>query len=147
MFKHILVPIDGSKLSFKALDMAAQLAADSSAKVSALYVSPSYPTMIGGDGYMVAPVMPKEWDVSIDKLVARVRDQVEKRAKAKSISVQFLSVTVDQPYVGIIDVAKRKKCDVIVMSSHGRKGLSALLLGSETTKVLTHCKLPVLVCR
>ena len=48
---------------------------------------------------------------------------------------------------GIIDTAKRKKCDVIVMASHGRSGLSALLLGSETTKVLTHCKLPVLVCR
>ena len=103
--------------------------------------------MVGGDGYMISPITPKDWDISIAKQTARIRDQVEKRAKAKAIAVQFASVSVDQPYVGIIDVAKRKKCDVIVMASHGRRGFSAMLLGSETTKVLTHCKLPVLVCR
>ena len=147
MFKHILVPTDGSKLSLKALDLAAGLANATDARVSVLHVSPSYPTMIGGDGYMVTPIMPKEWDISSAKGTALIREQVEKRAKAKSVAVQFLSVTVDQPYIGIIDVAKRKKCDLIVMASHGRKGLSALLIGSETTKVLTHCKVPVLVCR
>ena len=147
MFKHILVPTDGSKLSFKALDLAAGLANATKARVSVLYVSPSYPTMIGGDGYMITPITLKDWDSSIAKTTASVREQVEKRAKAKSVAVQFVSVTVDQPHTGIIDVAKRKKCDLIVMASHGRKGISALLLGSETTKVLTHCKLPVLVCR
>ena len=147
MFKHILVPTDGSKLSLKALDLAASLASATGAQVSALHVAPSFPTMVGGDGYMVAPITPKEWDISIDKLSTRISDLVEKRAKANAVKVQFLSVTVDEPYVGIINVAKRKKCDLIVMASHGRKGISALLLGSETTKVLTHCKVPVLVCR
>lgn len=147
MFKHILVPTDGSKLSLKALDLAAGIASATHAKVSVLYVSPSYPTMIGGDGYMVTPSSVKDWDVSIAKVAAGVREQVEKRAGAKSVAVQFLTVAVDQPYLGIIDVAKRKKCDLIVMASHGRRGVSALLIGSETTKVLTHCKVPVLVCR
>ena len=147
MFKHILVPTDGSKLSLKALDLAAGIASATDAKVSVLYVSPSYPTMIGGDGYMVTPMSIKDWDISIAKGAARVREQVEKRAGAKSVAVQFLTVAVDQPYLGIIDVAKRKKCDLIVMASHGRRGISALLIGSETTKVLTHCKVPVLVCR
>ena len=147
MFKHILVPTDGSKLSLKALDMAAGLANATGAKVLVLHVAPNYPTMASGDGYMVSTLMPKEWDASIAKQTALIRAQVEKRAKAKAVAVQFASVSVDQPYVGIIDVAKRKKCDVIVMASHGRRGLSALLLGSETTKVLAHCKLPVLVCR
>lgn len=147
MFRHILVPTDGSKLSLKALDLAAEMAGETNAQVSVLYVSPSYPTMIGGDGYMITPTTIKDWDIAIAKGAARVREQVEKRAVAKSVAVQFLSVTVDQPYIGIIDVAKRKKCDLIVMSSHGRRGISALLIGSETTKVLTHCKVPVLVCR
>lgn len=147
MFKHILVPTDGSKLSLKALDVAAGLAKTTGAKVLVLHVAPNFPTMVGGDGYMISPITPKDWDISIAKQTARIRDQVEKRAKGKAVAVQFASVSVDQPYVGIIDVAKRKKCDVIVMASHGRRGFSAMLLGSETTKVLTHCKLPVLVCR
>ena len=147
MFKHIMVPTDGSKLSLKAMDLAAGLINGTDARISVLHVAPAYPTMIGGDGYMVATITPQQWDVSIAKHTARVREQVEKRAKAKSIVVQFLSTTLDQPYTAIIAVAKRKKCDLIVMSSHGRKGISALLLGSETAKVLTHCKLPVLVCR
>lgn len=147
MFKHILVPTDGSKLSLKALDLVAGLANGSEAKVSVLYVVPTYPTMIGGDGYMVTPMSVIEWDTAIAKTTERVRDVVEKRAKAKAVAVQFLSAASDQPHVAIIDTAKRKKCDLVVMASHGRKGLSAFLLGSETTKVLTHCKLPVLVCR
>ena len=87
MFKHILVPTDGSKLSLKALDLAAGVASATHAKVSVLYVSPSYPTMIGGDGYMVTPMSIKDWDISIAKGAARVREQVEKRAGAKSVAV------------------------------------------------------------
>lgn len=147
MFKHILVPVDGSKLSLKALDMAAALAQATHAKVTAVTVSPTYPTMIGGDGYVVEPISPQEWKKATAMHAERIRHEVEKRTATKSMTLQFMVVTVDQPYMGIIDTAKRKKCDVIVMASHGRKGLSALLLGSETTKVLTHTKLPVLVCR
>ena len=147
MFKHILVPTDGSTLSLKAFDLAAGLANGTGAQIYVLHVAPNYPTTIAGDGYMVATITPQQWDVSVAKHTAQIRAQVEKRAKAKSVAVQFLSTSLDQPYTAIIAVAKRKKCDLIVMSSHGRKGISALLLGSETVKVLTHCKLPVLVCR
>jgi nucleotide-binding universal stress UspA family protein len=147
MFKHILVPTDGSKLSFKALDFAAELANSVGARVSVLYVVPNYPTMVGGDGYMVTPIAPKEWETSMIKGTAGVQAHVEKYASAKSLTVQFLSVAADLPHEAIIDTATHNKCDLIIMASHGRKGLSALLLGSETTKVLTHCKLPVLVCR
>ena len=93
MFKHILVPTDGSKLSLKALDLAAGIASATHAKVSVLYVSPSYPTMIGGDGYMITPSSVKDWDVSIAEVAAGVREQVEKRAGAKSVAVQFLTVS------------------------------------------------------
>jgi nucleotide-binding universal stress UspA family protein len=147
MFKHILVPTDGSKLSLKALDLAAGLAISTGAHVSVLHVAPAYPTMVGGDGYALTPVSPKDWEAALAKQTAKVQEMAEKRAATKSITVQFLSTSVDQPYIGIIDVATRKKCDLIVMASHGRRGISALVLGSETTKVLTHCKLPVLVCR
>ena len=147
MFKHILVPTDGSKLSLKALDLAAGLATTTGAQVSVLHVAPTYPTMIAGDGYMVTPMTEKEWNASVDKHTARVRELVERRAKVKAVPIQFFSAAEDQPYMAIIDVARRKKCDLIVIATHGRKGFPALLLGSETTKVLTHCKLPVLVCR
>ena len=81
MFKHILVPTDGSKLSLKALDMAAIMAANTDAKVSVLYVSSVYPTMVGGYGYMVMPITPKDWNVSVAKHAALVREKIEKHAK------------------------------------------------------------------
>ncbi len=147
MFKHLLVPIDGSKLSLKALDLALTLAPAGETKLTVLHVAPGYPTMVGGDGYMITPMAFDDWDKSVLAQTEKIRKLVEKRAAAKSIAVQFLSVVLDQPFVAIIDAARRKKCDLIVMASHGRGGISALLLGSETAKVLTHCKLPVLVCR
>lgn len=147
MFKHILVPVDASKLSLKALDMALTLAKTVGARVTAVTVSPSYPTMIAGDGYLVEPISPTEWKKITLKNAEGIRKNVGNRAKAKSIEVRFLVTPVDQPYLGIIETANSEKCDLIVMASHGRRGLAALILGSETTKVLTHSKLPVLVCR
>ena len=82
MFKHILVPTDGSKLSFKALDMAADMATSTDTKISVLHVCPTYPTMVGGDGYMVSTITPKQWEVSIANHTAHVRMQAEKRAQA-----------------------------------------------------------------
>lgn len=77
----------------------------------------------------------------------RIRRSAEKRANARGVDIQFVAAVVDEPWIGIIDAARKKKCDLIAMASHGRRGFSALLLGSETTKVLTHTKIPVLVCR
>jgi nucleotide-binding universal stress UspA family protein len=147
MYKHILVPVDGTKLSQKALDTAAGLAKALGAKVTAVTVSPAYPAIIAGDGYMVEPISSKEWEKSVAKHTERVRIEVEKRAASKGLTLTFVSATTDQPYDGIIETASLKKCDLIIMASHGRRGMSALLLGSETTKVLTHSKVPVLVVR
>lgn len=147
MFKHILVPLEGSRLSLKALDTAATLAATFGAKVTALTVSPPYPITVMGEGYMLDLNSPAEWEKSTDAHVQKLKHAAEKRAAKKGLTIGFASVASEHPYLGIIETAEKKKCDLIVMSSHGRRGVAALLLGSETTKVLTHTKLPVLVCR
>ena len=147
MFKHILVPTDGSKLSLKALDAAASLALLSKAKLTVVTISGTYPNMVGGDGYLLATITPREWEAGLAKRAAGIQREVEKRLAKSKIVPGFVAVTIDEVHVGILDTAKRRKCDLIVMASHGRRGLSALLMGSETNKVLTHSKLPVLVCR
>ncbi len=147
MYKHLLVPLDGSKFALRALDAAAELANATGAKLTAVTVSPTYPTIMAADGYMIEPVSPEEWDKSMAKSAERIRRAAEKRIAAKDLELGFVTVMFDQPYMGIIESAKRRKCDLIVMASHGRRGISALVLGSETTKVLTHSKIPVLVCR
>jgi nucleotide-binding universal stress UspA family protein len=145
MFKSILVPVDGTKLALKALSYASKLAASDGAKLTVMTALPEFPTMIGGEGYMVTPVSTKQWDKMIQKRSDAIKAQATKQLK--DAPYEFTSVTSDQPHEAIISVAKKRKCDLIVMASHGRRGLSALLLGSETTKVLTHSKVPVLVCR
>ncbi|HEX9391206.1 MAG TPA: universal stress protein [Usitatibacteraceae bacterium] len=147
MYKHLLVPVDGSKFSLKALDVAGGLAASIGAKLSVVTVSPPYPMIVTGDGYMLDLNTPSQWEASTTQNAEKIRTTVEKRAKARGLKVNFTAITTDNPYEGIIKTAVKKKCDLIVMASHGRRGLSAILLGSETTKVLTHTKLPVLVCR
>jgi nucleotide-binding universal stress UspA family protein len=147
MYKHILVPVDGSTLSLKALDSAAGLAKAMGARVTAVTVMPAYPTIVAGDGYMVEPISPQEWEKSVARHSELVEKNAGKRAATKGLDISFVTATTDQPYLGIIETAKKKKCDLIVMASHGRRGISALLLGSETTKVLTHSKIPVMVVR
>jgi nucleotide-binding universal stress UspA family protein len=145
MFKSILVPVDGTKLSLKALAYASKLAESGGAKLTVMTALPEFPTMIGGEGYMVTPLSTKQWDAMIQKRSDAIKAHATKQLKAAPF--EFTAVTSDHPYDAIITVAKKRKCDLIVMASHGRRGLSALLLGSETTKVLTHSTIPVLVCR
>jgi len=147
MFKNILVPTDGSKLSMKAVDMAILLAKETGAVLTVLTVVPPYPVMPVGDGYVLEPISGDAWDKVMKKRADKILAGAAKRAKGKEFSVQLLSVRSGLPYDGIIASAKKRKCDLIIMASHGRRGLSALLLGSETTKVLTHSSIPVLVCR
>jgi nucleotide-binding universal stress UspA family protein len=148
-YKHILVPTDGSKLSLKAAKEAAVLAKRLKAKITALYVSPPwlppasdesslmYNTAHGRRAYREAT------EKNADKALSRVAAS----AKAGKVACEKLHITDSQPWEGIIRTARAKKCDLIVMASHGRRGLAGLLLGSETQKVLTHSKTPVLVCR
>ncbi len=153
MYKHLLFPTDGSKVSLKALDSALSMARMFDAKVTVLTVTPPYPPVYAGDGFVFDPISTKEWKAINDKHAGTIRADINKRivkrqgSNAFPVKLQFLSVADIQPHYAIIEAAKKQKCDLIVMASHGRRGLSALLLGSETTKVLTHSKIPVLVCR
>ena len=147
MFKNILVPTDGSKLSMKAVDKAIEFSKSNGAVVTVMTVTPPYPMTPTGDGYVLEPMSGDAWDKIMKERAEKILAVAERRAKAKGISVQLVSVRNGLIYDGIIAAAKKHKCDLILMSSHGRRGLSALLLGSETTKVLTHSNIPVLVCR
>jgi nucleotide-binding universal stress UspA family protein len=153
MYKHLLVPTDGSKLSLKALDTAMGIARALDAKITVLTVTPSYPPIYAGDGFVLEPLTAKEWKGIYDKKNASLKADVDKRVgklqagKAYPVAVNFVPVADNDTYQAIINAAKKLKCDLIVMASHGRRGVSALLMGSETTKVLTHSKIPVLVCR
>ncbi len=147
MFKNILVPTDGSKLSMKAVDKAIEFSNANGAVLTVLTVIPPYPVTPAGDGYVLEPMSGDAWDKVMKDRADKILAVAERRAKAKGISVQLMSVRNGLTYDGIISAAKKRKCDLILMASHGRRGFSALLLGSETTKVLTHSNIPVLVCR
>lgn len=149
MYKHILVPTDGSPLSLKAVKAASELAHSMNAKVTALHVMPRYQAPIAEEAAVAYTAVYSEkmfrdaTEKSAAKVLARAKDEFE----SLDVKCDTAAVTGSTPWESIIATAKGKKCDLIVMASHGRKGLAGLLLGSETTKVLTHSKTPVLVCR
>jgi nucleotide-binding universal stress UspA family protein len=148
MFKHILVPTDGSKLSRKAVAQAVALARLSGASLTGLYVMAPYsPAMYGEAAVYVPPVTQKRYEQMARKEADKALDAAAKAARAAGIEMKRLAVVKFSPWEGIVGTAKSKKCDLVVMASHGRRGLAGLILGSETTKVLTHSKVPVLVCR
>ena len=149
MYKHILVPTDGSTLSLKAAKHAAALAKSMKAKITALYVIAPFMRQSMGDGYIPRSTgaMILRYKEVTEKNAAGALRMVAKAAAGAGVRCDAVFVTNDQPWAAIIKAARGRKCDVIVMASHGRGGLAGILLGSETTKVLTHSKTPVLVCR
>ena len=148
MFKHILVPTDGSRLSAKAVKTAAKLAKQIGARLTGVYVIPPYvPPMYGEAAIYVPEISPKRYKDLSEKEAKKALAVVEIEAKTAGVACRIGWLTADQAWEGIVKQARSKKADLIVMASHGRRGLSGLLLGSETTKVLTHSRIPVLVCR
>lgn len=145
MFKHILIPTDGSDLSRKAVIYGVQLAKTVGARVTALTVMEPY-HVASMDSVLIAETV-EEHEAQVARDADRTLEQVKMAGEAASVSVEALRETSDQPYRAIIDCALANKCDLIVMASHGRRGVAALLVGSETTKVLTHSTIPVLVYR
>ncbi|MEP7206289.1 MAG: universal stress protein [Casimicrobiaceae bacterium] len=145
MFKHILIPTDGSELSEKAARGAVQMAKSLSAKVTAVTVSVPF-HVITADVAMATDTAEK---YRIDREAEATLTLAAVQALAKREKLEFNGVHLvhDDPYRAIIDTAGKSGCDLICMASHGRRGVSALLLGSETVKVLTHSKIPVLVWR
>jgi nucleotide-binding universal stress UspA family protein len=145
MFKHILVPTDGSELSQKAAIYAAQLAKPTGGRLTALSVKAPY-FVTSMDAVSVVGSQ-EQYDKEARGYAERALTQVSMAAEAAGVKVESVQETHDQPYQAIVDCAAANHCDLIVMASHGRRGVSALLLGSETQKVLTHSKVPVLVYR
>ena len=145
MFKHILIPTDGSDLSRKAVLYGVQLAKASGAKVTALTVTDPY--LAATMDAVLIPVGEEDYEEQSRLLAERAMEQVKMAADAAGVPCETIREVHDQPYRAIIDAAHALNCDLIVMASHGRRGISALLLGSETVKVLTHSTVPVLVYR
>ncbi|PRX31290.1 nucleotide-binding universal stress UspA family protein [Paraburkholderia sp. BL18I3N2] len=145
MFKHLLVPIDGSTLSEAAIQMTVTLAAESGAKVTGLHVIPEFHVLAYGTE-MIAD--------NEDRIIQTARQRaddylrvIKKAAAQAGVECNTVSESRAHPYEAIISVAAQQNCDLIVMASHGRSGMRAFLLGSETQKVLTHSSIPVLVVR
>jgi nucleotide-binding universal stress UspA family protein len=145
MFKHILLPTDGSDLSRKALLYGVQLAKLTGAKVTALTVRPPY--MVTSMD-MIGTVDSKEdFDAETKRYADRALEQASMAAQTADVVIETVQEVHEQPFRAIVDCASANRCDLIVMASHGRKGVSALLLGSEANKVLTHSHVPVLIYR
>lgn len=147
MFKHILVPTDGSELSTDTAKRAVAFARETGAKLSFFFAKPDYPVAFYGEGALIDPTTPEKFAEMADKQAREVLAACEKVATEAGVACDSSSAVSDVPYEAIIDAADRSACDLIFMASHGRRGFSGLLLGSETQKVLTHSKIPVLVYR
>jgi nucleotide-binding universal stress UspA family protein len=148
MFRHILLPTDGSPLSTRAAKLAVELAKSSGARLTALHVIPPFAPTTYMEGMGVYPELfsPVQYKRATEARAKRMLGKVATLAKAAGVPCETKAANGRAPWEAIIKTAKSKRCDAIVMASHGRRGLESLLLGSETTKVLTHTKTPVLVC-
>ena len=145
MYKHILIPTDGSELSAKAITEGVALAKALNAEVTAITVSETFHTFSLNP--LVVTDMPEQYEKDSDARAEKYLRETENAAKAAGVPYEGIHVIHDYPYEAIIAAAKERGCDLIVMASHGRKGMSAVVLGSETVKVLTHSNIPTLVCR
>ena len=144
MFKHLLVPVDGSEVSKKGLKKVAELAKADGAAVTLVYVSDPMPPLAYSDSSMSYGISQKE-HLNATKFYAA---EVLKKATAllgPSIKAKSLHISNTVLSEGILEGAKKAKADVIVMASHKRTGIKGVLLGSETHQVIVHAKLPVLV--
>lgn len=147
MYKRILIATDGSPLSEKAVESGLSLAGLTGASVVALKVVPRYPRSYFDGGLPVETAdikrIEKQWSDAAQELV----NKVKARGSDEGVSVKTMVAKSDLVAEAVIAAAKKHNCDLIVMASHGRKGLKRLLLGSETQHVLTHSHIPVLVLR
>ena len=147
MYRHILIPTDGSELARSAVRHGLALAKSVGAKVTALTVEGSF------DVYSVPASRVYEMSGAFAEHAERARTHagnilsgVAEEARQAGVACETVQIEEDHPYEAIIETANQRGCDLIVMASHGRSGIAAIVLGSVTTKVLTHTKIPVLVC-
>jgi len=146
-YRHLLVPSDGSQLSAQALVQAIALAKTLGAELTLLHVQPPLPVPLVGMGDMLDPATVESLSRSAERESERILMQGQAAGLEAGLTIHTEVVKQDLPYRAIVEAAKRHGCDLIVMASHGRKGLSGFLLGSETQRVLLHAPIPVLVVR
>ena len=144
MFKRILVPTDGSDITAKAIQTAIALAKVHSAELFAISVKEPFPYSAISE---MQPVPPQEFYDAQERIAASRVKAVEEAASAAGLRCNAHTVEALHAWEAILDHAKAQQCDLVVMASHGRRGVAALLLGSETSRVLTHSVIPVLVVK
>ncbi len=147
MFKNILVPTDGSELSSATVTRAVSFAREAGARITFFYAQPDFPMPIYGEGALIDPTTPEQFARAAAAEAATILEKAQAEATAGGVESVTDTAVSEIPYEGIIQAAERDGCDLIFMASHGRRGLKGFLLGSETQKVLTHSKIPVLVYR
>lgn len=145
MFKHILIATDGSELAAKAVAQGLDIAKGLGAKVMVINVTEPWVAVAPGEVAMAFPI--KEYDESVAANAAHILAAAESASKTAGVDCTTRHVRDQFPAEGIIETAEKHGCDLIVMASHGRRGLMRFLLGSQAIKVLTHSTIPVLVCR
>jgi len=145
MYSNILIPTDGSVLSCLALKDGVELAKALHAKLTVLTVTA--PIQYYNAEVAIIQEPPADFAERVAEHADNILADAAAVAKAAGVAAETMTAEAERPYQAIIDAATQKGCDLIIMASHGRKGISALVLGSETQKVLTHCKIPVLVHR
>ncbi len=145
MYQSILIPTDGSQLAGTAVTDGIALARGIGAKVTILTVTRPFHVVTTDPGMLTDT--PVQYEAHINAYAAKTLLAAAETAKAAGVPCETVQIEDEHPYQAIISTATSKGCDLIVMASHGRRGVAALVLGSETVKVLTHSKIPVLVHR
>ena len=145
MYKHLLIATDGSELAQKAVDHGLGLAKAVDAKATVVYVTEPWGAVAYGEYAVAYP--PGEYEKNAAAVAARVLSAATASASKGGARCETLHVKDQFPAEGIILAAKQQGCDLIVMASHGRRGLTRLLLGSQAVAVVTHSSVPVLICR
>jgi nucleotide-binding universal stress UspA family protein len=145
MYKHILLPVDGSEFGMGSVPYALRLAKSIGARITAIHVTAPYETI--AIGALASFLAADEYVKQTEANAATVLDRVKREAQEADVPVATHQVEHAHPWEAITRTAKEKGCDLILMASHGRRGIVGVLLGSETKKVLTHTKIPVLVWR
>ena len=147
MFKHILIPTDGSPVSAKAVKAGISMAKRIGAKVTAYYAVEPVPVRLYGEGYVADQQMVAEFERRARAAAKKEVAAIERAAAKAGVRCDTLVETARTPYEGIVETARKRRCDLILMASHGYRGLMRLTLGSVTDKVIQLSKTPVLVYR
>ncbi len=145
MYKHILIATDGSDLSAKAVDQGLTLAATLKSKVTVVTISEPWSSVVSGEMAFGFPI--EDYDKSVAANARKILAGVTQSARTAGVACDVVHLPNQHPADAILDAAKSRNCDLIVMASHGRRGLSRLFLGSQAARVVTHSTIPVLICR